>query len=212
MAPYLFIMAMDFLSTWFQQLMNGGLFVPHFQDCKQCLLYADDTFFLIQPKYQQLKFLKIVLKLFGDLSGLHINMYESKIFIIEATQQQIQLKAQIMNCNASNFPLKYLGMPLSNKKQIGKDQYQPLVTKMENKLFTWNAGLLSIGERVTLINATLSAIPIYFMSTLMLLKWLIKKIDKIRRKFIWHGHKKNQHQDRYISLIAWDIVITPKNR
>ena len=63
---------------------------------------------------------------------------------------------------------------------------------MENKLSTWKANLLSIGGRVTLINATLSAMPISFMSTFMLPKWLIRKIDKIRRKFLWHGHKENQ--------------------
>lgn len=116
-----------------------------------------------------------------------------------------------MDCKPSNFPLKYLSVPLSNKK-FGKLQYQPLFTKMEGKLSIWKAGLLLIGGRGTLINATLSAMLIYFMSTFILPKWLTKKIDKIRRKFLWHGHKENQQQVGYMSLIAWDIVITPKNR
>ncbi|XP_078150208.1 uncharacterized protein LOC144545516 [Carex rostrata] len=209
MAPYLFILAMDFLSTWFQHLVREGLFTPPFQDCKQCLLYADDTLFLINPEDQQLNFLKIILTIFGDLSGLHVNMQKSELIITGITTQEIGSKAVIMGCKPSKFPMKYLGMPLSNKK-LDKSQYQPLITKMEKILSTWKASLLSIGGRVTLINATLSAMPIYFMSTFMLPKWVLKRIDKIRRKFLWHGHKENQQQNRYISLVAWDTVITPK--
>lgn len=183
MAPYLFILAMDFLPTWMQQLEQRGLFRKPFPLCKQCLLYADDTLFLIQPEPQHIQFLKGILKVFGDLSGLRVSMQKSEFIITCSTPQQIHHKAQLMGCIPSRFPLKYLGMPLSNKK-LTKDQYLPLITRMENKLATWKASSLSIGGRVTLINATLTAMPIYMMSTFMLPKWVILKIDRIRRRFL----------------------------
>jgi hypothetical protein len=69
--------------------------------------------------------------------------------------------------------------------------------------------MLSVGERLTLLSATLSTMPTFFMSTFMLSKWTIKEIDKIRRKFLWHGHK-NQTRGIYVNPIAWHIVIKPK--
>lgn len=69
-------------------------------------------------------------------------------------------------------------MPLSDKR-LAQAQYNPLITKIENRLQTWKAKTLSIGGRITLINAVLTAMPLYFMSTFILPKWVIKKIDKI---------------------------------
>lgn len=51
--------------------------------------------------------------------------------------------------------------------------------------------------------------PVYFMSTFMLPQWVIKAIDKIRRRFLWHGHKEHT-SNRYLGLIAWDNVTKPK--
>jgi hypothetical protein len=36
-----------------------------------------------------------------------------------------------------------------------------------------------------------------------------KKIDKIRRNFLWHGHKKNT-SDKHVNLVAWGTVTMPK--
>lgn len=38
-----------------------------------------------------------------------------------------------------------------------------------------------------MLNAVLSALPTYFMMVFKLPKWVIKQIDKIKRKFLWHG-------------------------
>jgi hypothetical protein len=100
-------------------------------------------------------------------------------------------------------------MPLSNKK-IKKKNYLPLIQRVKNKLSGWKTPLLSSGGRATLMNSTLSAIPILFMFTFILPTWVIKEIDKIRRKFLWHGHKEST-TERYISPIAWKMVMRPKH-
>jgi hypothetical protein len=48
------------------------------------------------------------------------------------------------------------------------------------------------------------------MSTFMLPTGIIKEIDKIRRRFLWHGHKEST-TERYINPIAWEMVTRPKH-
>jgi hypothetical protein len=43
------------------------------------------------------------------------------------------------------------------------------------------------------------------MSTFILPNWIIKEIDKIQIRFLWHGHKKGT-MERYISPITWEMI------
>jgi uncharacterized protein YqhQ len=64
--------------------------------------------------------------------------------------------------------------------------------------------LETIAGRGVLINAVLSAKPIYFMLLFLLSKWIIKMIDNIRRRFVWHGHKIDDKKS--MCLVSWNIV------
>lgn len=158
-----------------------------FQNCKPCLLYADDTLFLIKPEQQQMRFLKIILQIFERMVGLRINLQKSELLVTTAQMEETQRLAEILGCGVAEFPITYLGMPLTNKR-LKKEHYMPLIHKITKKLSRWKASMLSIGGRVTLINATLSAMPVYMMQTFLLPKWVIAKIDRVRRRFLWHGH------------------------
>lgn len=57
------------------------------------------------------------------------------------------------------------------------------------------------------MNSVLSAIPIYFMACFQLPQWLLKRMDKIRRSFLWG---ENDHITNGVSLINWASVCTPK--
>lgn len=119
---------------------------------------------------QQLALLKVLLKFFGDLSGLRLNISKFKFLTTCSTTQQTQQLADVLGCKASEFPFNYLGMPLSNRK-LQKIHYMPPIQKVSNKLSKWKASLLSIGGKLTLIKATLSTIPIYMMTAFLLPKW-----------------------------------------
>ncbi|KAK5834312.1 hypothetical protein PVK06_018189 [Gossypium arboreum] len=60
--------------------------------------------------------------------------------------------------------------------------------------------------RVVFINVVLSSLPIYFMSLFHAPMTVIKKIDKIRRNFLWG----NTDGKRKMARIKWDIVCKPK--
>ena len=71
----------------------------------------------------------------------------------------------------------------------------------------WKGKLFSRGGRLQLVNSVLSFIPIYFMACFQLPQWLIQRLDRIRRSFLW-----GQNEDKRvgISLINWDTVCLPK--
>lgn len=48
-----------------------------------------------------------------------------------------------------------------------------------------------------LARSVLSAIPVYFMASFRLPAWVIKRIDQIRRRFIWG--QKQQGGDKHLS-------------
>lgn len=58
-----------------------------------------------------------------------------------------------------------------------------------------------------MINAVLTSLPMFFMSIFNLPKWVIREIDKVRKKFLWHG----EISDRNWYMIAWEKVIKPKD-
>jgi hypothetical protein len=130
------------------------------------------------------------------------------MLVTSVDQQFVQMLVDIMECVPSNFPITYLGMSLSDRR-LTKEHYKALIMAIQSKLQCWKTSLLSSGGRLTLLNSTLSTIPIFFMSTFMLPIWVINEIDKIRRRFFWHGHKE-QIQRRYMSPISWDMVTRPK--
>jgi Reverse transcriptase (RNA-dependent DNA polymerase) len=88
-SPYLFNIAMDFLVTWVKRLNSLNLLQPVFPGCKSCLLYVDDTLLLVKPQIQQLQFLKVILQIFGEMSGLRINMQKSELLITSMREEQV---------------------------------------------------------------------------------------------------------------------------
>lgn len=71
----------------------------------------------------------------------------------------------------------------------------------------WQGKLLSRGGRLLLQNSVLASIPLYHMMCFVLPKWVINRIDAIRRRFLWG---KSDDSGKGISLINWDLVCTPR--
>lgn len=83
----------------------------------------------------------------------------------------------------------------------------PLIQRFETKLEGWKGKFISRGGRLQLVNSVLSSIPIYFMACFQLPIWVIKRLDKVRRGFLWG---KNDGNKIGISLINWNTVCSPK--
>jgi len=68
---------------------------------------------------------------------------------------------------------KYLGAPLHHSK-LYREDIQPLVDKILERIVGWRGKLLSLAARDLLIKTCLASIPIYLLSFIKFPKWVIK--------------------------------------
>ncbi|KAJ4766125.1 RNA-directed DNA polymerase (reverse transcriptase)-related family protein [Rhynchospora pubera] len=169
-----------------------------------CLFYADDSLFFFKPTLQQAQLLKLLLDCFQNISGLALNPSKSDLLVLNTEPLMTESLKTTLGCKLSSFPISYLGLPLSDKALCKKD-YENLILRFQQKLSGWSASLLSIAGRTVLLNACLSSLPIYFMSAFKLPSWVIRKVDALRRNFLWHGNRQGK-----LILVSWDRVCLPK--
>jgi hypothetical protein len=72
-------------------------------------------------------------------------------------------------------------------RKLRKIDVQPLIDKIGARLPGWKGRFLSTARRETLVKTVLSAQPIYHLTAFPEQKWLIKRIDRLRRSFLWRG-------------------------
>jgi hypothetical protein len=109
-----------------------------------------------------------------------------------------------------NFPGKYLGLPLHVRK-LRKIDVQPLLDKIGARLPGRKGRFLSSAGRETLVKTVLSSQPIYHMTVFPQLKWLIRRIDRMRRSFPWRGETPDKVYGGH-SLVNWPTSCRPRNK
>jgi hypothetical protein len=67
---------------------------------------------------------------------------------------------------------------------LEKRLLDPVEEKFGKKIVGWKEKVLSIGDRVTLVNACLSSISLYMLSFLEAPKGFIKKADLHRKRMV----------------------------
>jgi hypothetical protein len=78
--------------------------------------------------------------------------------------------------------MKYLGIPVDAKK-LAVSQWDPVEESLPKKS-GWKGNLLSIGDRVTLVNACLTSIYLYMLSFMEAPKGFINKADIHRKRMV----------------------------
>ncbi|WVZ88911.1 hypothetical protein U9M48_035378 [Paspalum notatum var. saurae] len=165
-------------------------------------LYADDVVLFLRPAANDIMVLLDILNLFGDASGLRTNVQKSSVLPIQCTEEDMSIIQNSLPCEIHDFPIKYLGIPLSLKK-LSRAQVQPIIDKIANQLSGWKADLMTRAGRVVQVQFLLTAMLVYLIMAIDLPPWAIKAIDKIRRgeeKKLRGGH----------CLITWNKVQLPK--
>ena len=104
------------------------------------------------------------------------------------------------------FPFDYLGFKIRPSK-LKKEDWIVIIDKINNKLSSWNNRFLSRAGRLVLVNSVLSAIPSYWMAVHRFPKWVIEKIDRIRRNYLWNGDSSCRG---YKCLVNWDMCCKSK--
>lgn len=123
-------------------------------------IYDDDIVIFAMLSPGELEILQSVLRVFGTASGLNMNMHKSSTILIRCTQEHLQTIESHLPCQVGSFPCKYLGLPLSITN-LRKADLLPLIDSIADKLPGWKAALLDRAGRLILVQAVLSAIPVY---------------------------------------------------
>lgn len=186
LSPLLFIFAMDVLHKLFIKASEDGVLRP-MQPAEikyQCSFYADDVILFIRPTRNEATVVRTILEIFGQASRLHTNLAKCSITPIFSGKDTLPDIVNILGCQMQEFPIRYLGLPLTTKR-IPKARFQTMVDTVAHKLPPIHGTLMAKSERLVWIKSILRAVPIYMMMAKNLPPWVRKQIDGICRKFLW---------------------------
>jgi hypothetical protein len=208
LSPMLFIIAMEPLQRIFQVATAAGLLSPiaNRNTNLRVSLYADDAAIFLNPCKQDVQVVADLLDLFGKASGLITNRSKCVVYPIQCEGINLQEVMEGFACPILSFPCTYLGLPL-HVKQLRRVDIQPLIDKMANRLPAWKGKFLNKAGRLKLLNAALSSIPTYFLTMFAPMKWALKRMNKIRRGFLWKG---SEDINGGHCLVNWKKVQRPK--
>lgn len=179
--------------------------IGHQAIAHQCSLYAGDAILFIALTAQDLAATTASLDLFRASSGLHTNLQKYVVAPICCSEEQINTVMQFLPCQIFDFPITYLGMPLSTGR-LAKVHLEPVVDKVRSRLPTWKAGLLHKAGRLPLMKYTMSAVPIYTLISINRPAWALKAIDKYHRGFFW---TEAESASGVQCTLAWSIATRP---
>jgi len=208
LSPMLFILAIDPVQRILELATRQGILSPLPLNTAnlRTSLYADDAAIFINPSRDEIMAVKDILHAFGCASGLVTNLEKSSIHPIRCEDIDLDHVLQPFHGTRGNFPCRYLGLQL-HTRPLRKIHIQPLIEKIGNRLAGWKGNLLSRAGRLTLVSSVLSSMPTYHLSVFPLAAWARKRIDRIRRSFLWKGKAESNGGH---CLVAWPLVCKPK--
>ena len=182
LAPLLFNIVVEGLTGLMREALDKRMFssllVGKNNIPVNILQYADNTIFFGEATMQNVKTIKSILRSFEIVSGLKINFAKSSFGAIRMTEQWQLEAARYPNCRILSLPFSYLGIPIGDNPRRSV-LWDPIIRKYERKLATWKHRHISFGGRVTLINAALTTIPIYFFSFFRVPSKIIGRLEAI---------------------------------
>lgn len=114
--------------------------------------------------------------------------------------------AYILGCKVGVAPFSYLGATIgtpANRIQF----WNPLKSKVQRKLDTWDASKLSMAGRLILLKAAIDSIPSYWVSLYRVPEQILKELEQLQRNFLWGT---SSTFGRKIHLVRWEEICKPK--
>lgn len=143
---------------------------------------------------------------FSKVTGQSVSLSKSQVLFSKvanrATRTQI---LQLLRMVEMSNQKSYIGNPIVFPHQYSSS-YNFFLDRVQTRLQGWRQRILSHAGREVLIKATISSIPMYFMSTAKLHQSLLKKITAIMQKFWWGFDSDSKH----LYTKRWDSFQFPK--
>jgi Reverse transcriptase (RNA-dependent DNA polymerase) len=123
LSPLLFVIVTDTLQSLMQKVP------PVLRDMPN----RTDTLIIMDAHPRTLQSTMTVLNSYAALTGLQINIAKSEFIPIAVPPTLHETIGRILGCPKGKFPLKYLGLPLSNKR-LRKEDYMPVLKTIQDRL------------------------------------------------------------------------------
>lgn len=131
--------------------------------------------------------IKKTLIIFQLASGLQVNFHKSSLMGINVPRTWLSLATASLQCKGGSLPFTYLGLSVGCDTSRLK-AWDLIIDRVRKRLESWKGRLLSIGGKVTLIKASISSLPLYFMSLFPLPKGVvIENINNYKGDFYGVG-------------------------
>ncbi|KAF7812220.1 ribonuclease H [Senna tora] len=142
---------------------------------------------------------KRILEAFGEMSGLFMNPQKSEVKFTSNCPPSIKNScADILQCQTLDRLGKYLGGFIDGPAR-DRQNFKVIMDHLTKRLQGWKAHMLSQAARCTLIKATLTATPIYYLQFTKLTRKEVAQCDRFLSRFFW-GHTSDKPG---ISMISW---------
>lgn len=116
-----------------------------------------------------------------------INPRKCRVFCGGMDRGTKDLMVQTTGFDEGHLPMRYLGVPITNKRLI-INNYMPLIDRIMQRMKHLTAKLLSYSSIIILVKSVVLAITQYWMQCLPLPQFVITRIDRICRIFVWTGN------------------------
>jgi len=139
LSPILFNFVADFLARMVRKAQRNDLIcglADNLIDKGVAILqYADDTIVCLKDNMDNARNMKLLLYIYEMMSGLKINFTKSEVLLINGDDEKRLLYADLFNCQMGNFPIRYLGVPVSPSRLHVRDWAHSLKKMRKNWLF-----------------------------------------------------------------------------
>ena len=92
--------------------------------------------------------------------------------------------------------------------RVSKANFQHVINRVDKRLAGWKTKCLSLAGRMTLIQATVTAIPAYTMQSVKLPRSVCDELDRKLQRFLWGGSS----MQRKPHLVAWNAITKEKSQ
>ncbi|CAA7048764.1 unnamed protein product [Microthlaspi erraticum] len=207
LSPYLFVLTMEVFSRLLKSRFDSDYIVHHPRTSElkiSHLMFADDVMIFFDGSSSSLHGISETLDDFSSWSGLCMN--QEKTHLYHAGLDHMEAAAiTSYGFPIGSFPIRYLGLPLMHRK-LKISEYSPLLDKLPGRFKSWAVRSLSFAGRLQLISSVVSGTVNFWITTFMLPKGCIKKIESMCNRFLWSG----AIEGPCLTKVSWSSVCLPK--
>jgi hypothetical protein len=184
-SPLLFDLAADALARIMENAKQSGvvkgMLSEEVENGINILQYADDTTFLLPDDVESAK--NFLLCAFEQMSGLKINFLKNELYLFGEAKERSEEYRMIFTCKIGNLTMRYLGLPV-NKVRLRNKDWNFVENKIAARCSGWQRNLLNIGARVTLVQSSLTNVPLFMPSFNRVPVGVRKGVDFFRSRMV----------------------------